>query len=198
MPKWTEDQEKAIYHQGHDILVSAAAGSGKTTILIERIIEMLKHGENVDNLLVATFTDAAALEMKERLLNRIKELVNDKSLDAETRKHLQRQIFRVPISNISTLHAFCLSVIKKFYYVIELDPNFRLLSDTTEQSIMKEHAYDNLRDKYYGKEDADFLSLTDNFTDDRSDDGLKDVIFNPSLNTNSKYRINISRTKLIF
>jgi len=178
MPKWTEDQEKAIYHQGHDILVSAAAGSGKTTILIERIIEMLKHGENVDNLLVATFTDAAALEMKERLLNRIKELVNDKTLDAETRKHLQRQIFRVPISNISTLHAFCLSVIKKFYYVIELDPNFRLLSDTTEQSIMKEHAYDNLRDKYYGKEDADFLSLTDNFTDDRSDDGLKDVIFN--------------------
>jgi ATP-dependent exoDNAse (exonuclease V) beta subunit (contains helicase and exonuclease domains) len=84
MPKWTEDQEKAIYHRGHDILVSAAAGSGKTTILIERIVEMLKDGENVDNLLVATFTDAAALEMKERLLKRIKELVNDRTLDAET------------------------------------------------------------------------------------------------------------------
>ena len=177
MPKWTEDQEKAIYHRGHDILVSAAAGSGKTTILIERIVEMLKDGENVDNLLVATFTDAAALEMKERLLKRIKELVNDRTLDAETHKHLQKQIFRIPIANISTLHAFCLSIIKKFYYVIDLDPNFLLLSDTTEQSIMKEQAYDNLRNKYYDKDDADFIKLTDNFTDDRSDDGLKDVIF---------------------
>lgn len=177
MPKWTDDQEKAIYHRGHDILVSAAAGSGKTTILIERIVEMLKDGENIDNLLVATFTDAAALEMKERLLKRIKELVNDKSLNAETHKHLQKQIFRVPIANISTLHAFCLSIIKKFYYVIDLDPNFRLLSDTTEQSIMKEQAYDNLRNKYYDKDDTDFIKLTDNFTDDRSDDGLKDVVF---------------------
>lgn len=177
MPKWTEDQNKAIYHRGHDILVSAAAGSGKTTILIERIVEMLKDGENVDNLLVATFTDAAALEMKERLLKRIKELINDKSLDSDLHKHLQKQIFRIPIANISTLHAFCLSIIKKFYYVIDLDPNFRLLSDTTEQSIMKEQAYDNLRNKYYDKDDADFLKLTDNFTDDRSDDGLKDIVF---------------------
>lgn len=178
MPKWTEDQKKAIYHHGHDILVSAAAGSGKTTILIERIIEMLKDGEDVDNLLVATFTDAAALEMKERLLKRIKEIVNEKDLPDDTRKHLQRQIFRVPMANISTLHAFCLSVIKKFYYVIELDPNFRLLSDDTERVIMQEQAYDNLRDKYYAKDDADFLRLTDNFSNDRSDDGLKDVVFN--------------------
>ncbi len=57
MPKWTDDQNKAIFHHGHDILVSAAAGSGKTTILIERIIEMLKNGENIDNLLVSTFTE---------------------------------------------------------------------------------------------------------------------------------------------
>ena len=175
MPEWTEDQKKAITHQGHDILVSAAAGSGKTTILVERILEMLKNGENIDNFLVATFTDAAALEMKERLLKRIKAAINE--TDQEVSRHLQKQIFKIPVANISTLHAFCLSIIKKFYYVIDLDPNFRLLSDVTEQSLMKEQAYDNLRTKYYDKKDTDFLALTDNFTDDRSDDALKDVVF---------------------
>jgi len=177
MPEWTADQKKAIYNRGHDILVSAAAGSGKTTILIKRIIEMLEHdGEDIDNLLVATFTEAAAQEMKERLLTSLKKELA-KATDPEMKKHLQKQIFRVPMANISTLHAFCLSVIKKFYYVIELDPNFRLLSDDTEKSIIQEQAYDNLRDKYYGKDDVDFLKLTDNFTNDRTDDGLKDIVF---------------------
>lgn len=177
MPKWTDDQNKAIFHHGHDILVSAAAGSGKTTILIERIIEMLKNGENVDNLLVATFTDAAAMEMKDRLVARIKELLNDKELNKEVRSHLQKQIFKIPIANISTLHAFCLSVIQKFYYVIDLDPNFRLISDDTEKSMLQEQAFDNVRNKYYEKNDEEFLKLTENFSDDRSDDGLVDVIF---------------------
>ncbi|MQS76402.1 helicase-exonuclease AddAB subunit AddA [Companilactobacillus halodurans] len=177
MPEWTEDQKKAIYHRGHDILVSAAAGSGKTTILIKRIIEMLKNdGEDIDNLLVATFTEAAAQEMKDRLLSSLKDELNSET-DAKMRQHLQKQIFHIPMSNISTLHAFCLSVIKKFYYVIELDPNFRLLSDDTEKSIIQEQAYDNVRDSYYSSGDIDFLRLTDNFTNDRSDDGLKDIIF---------------------
>lgn len=176
MTKWTEDQEKAINHRGHDILVSAAAGSGKTTILIERILQELKSDEDIDNLLVATFTDAAAQEMKDRLLLALKEAVNTATVP-EQKKKLQKQIFRVPMANISTLHAFCLSVIKKFYYVIDLDPNFRLLSDDTEESIIQEQAYDNVRDGYYSKDDPDFIRLTDNFTNDRSDDGLKDIIF---------------------
>ncbi|WP_125763875.1 helicase-exonuclease AddAB subunit AddA [Companilactobacillus hulinensis] len=177
MPEWTDDQKKAIFHHGHDILVSAAAGSGKTTILIERIIEMLKQGENVDNLLVATFTDAAAMEMKDRLVARIKELTSDKTIDHDLKRHLQEQIFKVPAANISTLHAFCLSIIKKFYYVIDLDPNFRLLSDDTERSMIQEQAFDNVRNYYYEKDDEDFLDLTENFSNDRSDDGLVDAIF---------------------
>ncbi|WP_334328682.1 helicase-exonuclease AddAB subunit AddA [Companilactobacillus sp. HBUAS59699] len=177
MPKWTDDQNKAIFHHGHDILVSAAAGSGKTTILIERIIEMLKNGENVDNLLVATFTDAAAMEMKDRLVARIKELLTNNELNKDVKEHLQKQIFKIPISNISTLHAFCLSVIQKFYYVIDLDPNFRLISDDTEKSMLQEQAFDNVRNKYYEKNDEDFLKLTENFSDDRSDDGLVDIVF---------------------
>ncbi|MQS88538.1 helicase-exonuclease AddAB subunit AddA [Companilactobacillus mishanensis] len=177
MPKWTEDQNKAIFHHGHDILVSAAAGSGKTTILIERIIEMLKNGENIDNFLVATFTEAAALEMKERLVNRIKELVASGELDDEDKQHLQSQIFKVSVANISTLHAFCLSVIKKFYYVIDLDPSFRLLSDETEKTMMQQRAFDNVRNKYYKKNDADFLDLTENFSNDKTDDGLADTVY---------------------
>lgn len=177
MPEWTKEQEKAINHHGHDILVSASAGSGKTTILIERIIEMIKHGENVDNLLVATFTEAAAAEMKDRLINRLKDLSNDHLIKNVLRKHIQKQIFKVPIANISTLHAFCLSIIKKFYYIIDLDPNFRLLSDDTEKSIIQDQALDNVRNKYYEKHDKDFLTLVDNFSNDRSDDGLTDIIY---------------------
>lgn len=181
MPKWTTDQQTAIESRGQDILVSAAAGSGKTTILIERILRELMGDdknapEDIDNLLVATFTDAAAAEMKERLLVALKKAVNN-TTDPEVKKHLQRQIFRVPMANISTLHAFCLSVIKKFYYVIDLDPNFRLLSDDTEKSIIQEQAYEIVRDNYYSKGDLDFIKLTDNFTNDRSDDGLKDIVF---------------------
>lgn len=177
MPKWTENQQKAIFHHGHDILVSAAAGSGKTTILIERIIELIKNGENVDNLLVATFTDAAAKEMKDRLISRIKELVASGQLNDEQQQHMQSQIFKVPVANISTLHAFCLSVIKKYYYVIDLDPNFRLLSDDTERTLLQEQAFDNIRNKYYEKADVDFFNLTENFSNDKTDDGLADTIY---------------------
>lgn len=176
MPEWTDNQKKAIFHHGHDILVSAAAGSGKTTILIERIIEMIKNGENVDNLLVATFTDAAAQEMKDRLITRIKALVASNELDHEQKQHMQSQIFKVPVANISTLHAFCLSVIKKYYYVIDLDPNFRLLSDETERSLLQEQAFDNVRNKYYEKHDQEFLDLTENFSNDKNDDGLAETI----------------------
>ena len=177
MPEWTENQKKAIFHHGHDILVSAAAGSGKTTILVERIIELLKNNENVDNLLVATFTDPAAAEMKERLIKRIKESVTQDELDPAQKQHMQSQIYKVAVSNISTLHAFCLSVIKKYYYVIDLDPSFRLLSDETERTLLEEQAFDNVRNKYYQKDDTDFIDLTENFSNDKSDDGLSDTIY---------------------
>ncbi|MFC6323264.1 helicase-exonuclease AddAB subunit AddA [Companilactobacillus baiquanensis] len=177
MPEWTKEQQQAINHHGHDILVSASAGSGKTTILIERIIEMIKQGENVDNLLVATFTEAAAAEMKDRLVNRLKDLANDGLIKNVLRKHIQKQIFKTPVANISTLHAFCLSIIKKFYYIIDLDPNFRLLSDDTEKSIIQDQALDNVRNKYYENHDKDYLKLVDNFSNDRSDDGLTDIIY---------------------
>ncbi|WP_125713995.1 helicase-exonuclease AddAB subunit AddA [Companilactobacillus kedongensis] len=177
MPEWTKEQKQAINSHGHDILVSASAGSGKTTILIERIIEMVKQGENVDNLLVATFTEAAAAEMKDRLVSRLKDLTNDNLINKVLRKHIQEQIFKIPIANISTLHAFCLSIIKKFYYVIDLDPNFRLLSDEVEKSMIQDQALDNVRNYYYEKHDMDYLKLVDNFSNDRSDDGLTDIIY---------------------
>ena len=175
---WTEDQKHAINDRAQNILVSAAAGSGKTKILIERIVKMLTDDNalNIDNFLIATFTDAAATEMKERLLKRIREMVNDKTIDPDIRQHMQQQIYLIPSANISTFHAFCLSVIKKFYYVIDFDPNFRLLSDDTEQSIMKEQAYQNVINDYYANDFEEFARLSDNFTDEKDDTGLWDVI----------------------
>ncbi|WP_099974795.1 helicase-exonuclease AddAB subunit AddA [Lactobacillus terrae] len=176
MPKWTEDQEKAIYHTGHDILVSAAAGSGKTTILIERIVELLKNGSSIDSLLVSTFTKAAANEMKERLEVRLKELTREPELNPDLKKHLQSQIYKIPMANISTLHSFFNTIIEKFYYVINLDPSLQLITDDTQIQMLKDQAIENVFSDYYEKDDSDFLNVVDNFSNDRSDEGLITLI----------------------
>ena len=110
--KWTEEQQKVIDLRDRNILVSAAAGSGKTAVLVERIIQMLtdeKHPIDVDRLLIVTFTEAAAAEMKERVRNAI-----EKSLEENPENtHLQRQATLIHSASITTIHSFCLSVIRR-------------------------------------------------------------------------------------
>lgn len=174
--KWTNQQLQAIEDSNKDILVSAAAGSGKTTILIERVIKKLLSGQDIDSLLIVTFTRLAAKEMKDRLINRLRKEINDAS-SKEIKVHLQRQLVKIPSADISTIHAFCSNVIKKFYYLIDLDPKYRLMTDQTEQELLKEKAWDLIRNKYYKENDADFINLTKNFSNDRNDDGMQEIIF---------------------
>lgn len=173
--KFTDVQWQAVYDSGNNLLVSASAGSGKTTVLVRRIIEKLKAGIPIDELLVVTFTEAAAREMKDRIEISLREAINLEN-DPEKRQYYVQQLGRLPNASISTLHAFCLSIIRQFYFVIDIDPVFRMLTDPTEELLLQEEVWEELREEKYAKKEKTFYRLVENFSSDRSDDQLTDLI----------------------
>ena len=124
MPNWTEEQKQAIYEKGNNILVAAAAGSGKTAVLVERIInKVINEKVDIDKLLVVTFTNAAAAEMRERVLNVLYERLEESPDD----EWLQRQITLLNVSNICTIDSFCLQIVRNHFYELEnVSPNLRI------------------------------------------------------------------------
>jgi ATP-dependent helicase/nuclease subunit A len=174
---WTEDQWKAIMASNKDILVAAAAGSGKTAVLVERIIQKILSSTqpiNVDELLVVTFTSASAAEMRHRIGEALEKAINQ---DPESR-HLRKQLSLLNKASISTLHSFCMEVIRKYYYLIDLDPGFRI-ADETEAQLLRDEVMDELFEEEYGKEDNEaFFNLVDSFTSDRSDIALQEIVRN--------------------
>ena len=173
---YTDSQWQAIYDQGTNLLVSASAGSGKTAVLVRRVIEKIKRQQlSVDQLLVVTFTEAAASEMKERIQSALQEAINEET-DQEQKNHFTRQLTLLPMANISTLHAFCSKVIQRFFYLIDLDPSYRMLTDETETILLKEDVWDELRETFYEENQEIFYRLTENFSNDRSDSGLEDLV----------------------
>ncbi|WP_225442748.1 helicase-exonuclease AddAB subunit AddA [Paenibacillus lycopersici] len=168
---WTDDQWRAIVTGGSNILVAAAAGSGKTAVLVERIIRKIAADTDVDRLLVATFTKAAAAEMKERIRIALeKEL--DKKPDSD---HLRRQLALMGRASITTLHSFCLDVIRRYYSLIGLDPGFRIANET-EAELLRMDVLDELFEERYaaadGPEGGAFLTLVDRFGGERGDEPL--------------------------
>lgn len=171
---WTDDQWKAIMASGKDILVAAAAGSGKTAVLVERMIKKIVSEDpiNVDELLVVTFTNASAAEMKHRIGEVLEKEINDNP----NSKHLKRQLSLLNKAQISTLHSFCLEVIRKYYYMIDLDPGFRI-ADETEAQLLRDECLEELFEEEYGIENnMVFFDLVDAFTSDRSDDALQRMV----------------------
>ncbi|WP_291650096.1 helicase-exonuclease AddAB subunit AddA [Clostridium sp.] len=172
--KWTEDQLKAITTRGCNLLVAAAAGSGKTAVLVERIIRIITNENNpvdIDRLLVVTFTSAAAAEMRERIAAAI-----SKALEVNPNsKVLQRQLTLLSRANITTMHSFCLDVIKNYYHVIDLDPTFRI-SDETENTLLKLEVINDMFEDYYENEDIYFRNLIEAYSGSRDDQRLKDII----------------------
>ncbi|MDH6365009.1 ATP-dependent helicase/nuclease subunit A [Enterococcus sp. PF1-24] len=173
---FTDFQWQSIFDGDDNLLISASAGSGKTTVLVRRVIEKLKNNGNIDELLIVTYTEAAAREMKERIQKALQEAVNQES-DEALRQHFTKQLILLPTAHISTLHAFCLTVIRRFYYLIDLDPVFRMLTDETETLLLKEEVWEELREEFYQNNETTFFQLTENFSNDRNDDGLTRLVF---------------------
>ena len=128
---WTSEQQRVIDYKNGNLLVAAAAGSGKTAVLVERIIKIiLSKKADIDKLLVVTFTNAAASEMRERISDAI-----SKELDKNPENtHLQNQVVLLNKASINTIHSFCLDVIKSNFHKININPSFRI-GDTTECKI---------------------------------------------------------------
>lgn len=171
---WTADQQKIIDTRGCNILVSAAAGSGKTTVLVERIFKRImdeKDPVNVDRFLVVTFTRAAAAQMKEGLRRRIEEELGRKPEN----KHLQRQLGLIASAHISTIHSFCGYVIQNYFHRIGLDPSFRQGTQTEVDLILAEVLAKILEEEYENGQE-DFVELADMSDLNRHDDGIENMI----------------------
>ncbi|PAF21474.1 helicase-exonuclease AddAB subunit AddA [Terribacillus saccharophilus] len=177
MVKWTDEQQLAIDAKGHDILVAAAAGSGKTAVLVERIIQKLVNQNDpvdIDQLLVVTFTNAAAQEMRSRIGTAL-----EKALEANpSSQHLRKQLSLLQNASISTLHSFCLDVVRKYAYMLDLDPGFRI-ADDLEADLIRQEVIGDLLEEWYGKEgeeQAAFFGVVDRFSNDRNDLEVEDLI----------------------
>ena len=173
---WTTEQEQVIAARNCNLLVSAAAGSGKTAVLVERIITRLTEGEdplNVDQLLVVTFTEAAAAEMKERIRGAI-----EKKLEEEPENiHLQRQATLIHHARITTIHSFCLSVVRDYFHTIDLEPGFRTMEEGERKLLMQE-VMEELLEEEYRKGEASFTDFVEMAATGRDDRKVEELILN--------------------
>src|SRR5690606_35812610 len=144
----------------------------KTAVLVERIIQMItKDKVDIDTLLVVTFTNAAAAEMRERIGEAIVEALDQNPSD----RNLERQLSLLNRSSITTIHSFCLEIIRNNFHHIGLDPGFRI-SDDTEGAILREEALEEALEEFYEKQDPDFLSLVDAYGGKQDDRNLTDLV----------------------
>ena len=182
--RWTPEQRKVIDLRGRSMLVSAAAGSGKTAVLVERIISLVtdsSHPVDVDQLLVVTFTNAAAAEMRERVLNAI-----EKAVEADPGNvHLQRQMTLIHNAQITTIDSFCSYVLRGYFHKIGLEPGFRI-GDPGELTLLREDVCDQVLEEFYAGKDPQFLLFTDSYSAAKSDRPIREMIlrmydFSPQL-----------------
>ena len=171
---WTTEQQQVIDLRNRNLLVSAAAGSGKTAVLVERIIQKITEKEcpiDIDRLLIVTFTNAAAAEMRERIGAAI-----EKALDKEPENtHLQKQQTLLFNAQITTIHSFCLYVIRNFFHRIDLDPDFRV-AEEGELKLLKSDVLDDVLETYYEKAQPEFLALSETIATGKTDEPLKEAV----------------------
>ena len=173
---WTAQQQSAIDAHGGTLLVSAAAGSGKTAVLVERVIQKLISDDpaihcDADRLLIVTFTRAAAAEMKERISAELQRLLEQNPWDSQ----LRRQMILLKKAQISTIHSFCSQLIRDNFYRLGISPDFRI-ADTAELKIMQEECVAEVLEKYYASGDSVFYELAEQLIGDKSDGDLAELI----------------------
>ncbi|MDE7084637.1 MAG: UvrD-helicase domain-containing protein, partial [Clostridia bacterium] len=170
----TPEQLRAIKARG-EVLVSASAGAGKTTVMIKRLADILEDGASLDNVLAVTFTKKAAAQMKEKLRRElIARLDTD---DVQKRENIRLQLSKINSADISTIHSFCARLVRTYFYVLKVDASFEVLADGAEQSALRARAMDDLFDGLYKSQDKDFFVLLDKLRKKRSDKALKELVY---------------------
>lgn len=170
MRQWTSEQLQCIEARGGTLLVSAAAGSGKTSVLVERIVRRITapaDGTDVDRLLVVTFTKAAAAEMKQRLSAELSRLIAERPEDLR----LQRQLMLLPRANISTVHGFCSALLREHFHLLDLSPQFKV-AEESETALLRQEAVTEVLEECYGEKEPAFLELASLLSSSRNDKGL--------------------------
>ena len=175
MPQWTTAQQQVIDQRGSSMLVAAGAGSGKTAVLVERIIQMIgdeANPVNIDSLLVVTFTNAAAAEMKERIGQAIQKQLQENPLS----EHLYQQSLLLQKAQITTLHSFCLDLVRQNFFRLGIDPNLKIADETENQLLLAETLDEVLESHYSSDTSAEsFIQLVDRYGG-REDEQLRDVV----------------------
>lgn len=171
----TSEQWQAITQRGDNLLVSASAGSGKTKVLVERIMRYIDEGVDVDRLLIVTFTEAAAREMKERLRTNLEKAIT-KSHDAASKQRYLHQINLLANATISTIHSFCMKVIRRYFYLTQMDPVFSLIDDV-EASLLRERVWHTLVDTLLEEDEASIVPLMRYFASDRDDEDFTQLVY---------------------
>lgn len=188
MPSWTPMQQAAIDQRGANILVSAAAGSGKTAVLTERVLNRIlgSNGENpieLDRFLIVTFTSAAAQEMKERITHKLSSVMNELSEETKENRalldYLEKQMALMPQASISTIHSFCLKTIKSYFNRLEIDPNIKV-GNEAELSMMRSEILEDLMEEYLEEKNADFMALAEVYGNVQGLENLKGLILDVS------------------
>ena len=167
--QFTDEQKQAIYTNNCNLLVAAGAGSGKTAVLVERIVnKVVSEGIDIDRMLVVTFTNAAASEMRERLASRLyKESLKNHAL--------QKQLMLLSKSSISTIDSFCLKVVKDNFFKLDLDPNFRLIEES-EAELLKQETLEELLENKYEEENEDLMNVIFEYSSSKDDESLRSLI----------------------
>lgn len=171
---WTNEQQKVIDLRNKNLLVSAAAGSGKTAVLVERIIKMITEGTNppdIDRLLVVTFTNAAAAQMRDR----IGRAIDKKLLNEPANEHLQKQLSLLHSAQITTIHSFCLNVIRNYFHIIDLDPSFKI-AEEAEITLMKSDIVSEVLERWYEEGREDFHSFIESYSHSKSDEPVEEMV----------------------
>lgn len=172
--KWTANQQNAINARNGAVLVSAAAGSGKTAVLVERVIDMITNPEypvDADRFLVVTYTRAAAGEMKDRIAARLDELLKNDPLN----ENLHRQQLLLGRAQISTIHSFCSDLVREYFYTLDIPSDFRI-ADDGELTIIKNQAMQNVLERKYSEKDDDFENTVEVFSSVRDDTILQEIV----------------------
>lgn len=172
MTKWTNAQLDAINARNSNILVNAAAGSGKTAVLVERVIKMItEDGVPIDKLLIVTFTKAAAAQMRKRIGDALRELIRKNPNDTNAK----RQLSMLPGANISTIDSFCINLVRENFFNLDIEQDFRTM-DEPERVICEQSVLDELLEEYYQQGDKEFLSLVEMFSSGKDDKNFVNTV----------------------